>query len=124
MFYWFTKLENWYGDLDSLVSAFNMFSDCDKLTSFRGNLNNLKNGTHMFSRCFSLNEFSVNNLDNLVNAYHMFSNTALTSWDIDLPRLVAAEGMFGGCEYLTSFECDLSSLRTTSYVSSEPMFGG
>lgn len=124
MFYDFTKLENWYGDLDSLVSAYNMFSDCNKLTSFRGNLNNLKNGVHMFTRCWSLNEFSVNNLDNLVNAYLMFSNTALTSWDIDLPRLVAAEGMFKGCEYLTSFEGDLSSLRTTTQASSEPMFEG
>jgi hypothetical protein len=101
-----------------------MFFGCNKLTSFRGNLSNLKIGEHMFNNCSSLNEFSVNNLDNLVNGYHMFSDTALTSWDIDLPRLSEAEGMFKRCEHLTSFEGDLSSLKTTSTVSGEAMFEG
>lgn len=123
MFMDFTKLKSWYGDLDSLVLSNNMFSRCNKLTSFRGNLSNLKNGTHMFTGCSSLNEFSVNNLDNLENAYHMFAQTALTSWDIDLPRLTRAEGMFNGCQHLTSFEGDLSSLVTTVQASHEAMFG-
>lgn len=123
MFLDFTKLESWYGDLDSLVSSDNMFAGCNKLTSFRGNLSNLKNGTHMFTGCSSLNEFSVNNLNNLENGYQMFSASALTSWDIDLPRLTWAEGMFNGCQHLTSFEGDLSSLVTTVQASNEAMFG-
>lgn len=124
MFSYFTKLERWYGDLDSLVSAYNMFTGCDELTSFRGNLSNLKNGTHMFTGCSSLNEFSVNNLDNLENAYYMFSESALTSWNIDLPRLIWGDGMFHNCEHLTSFEGDLSSLRTTVKAYGIAMFEG
>jgi hypothetical protein len=50
----------------------------------------------------------------------MFANTAMTSWNIDMPNLVFGGGMFQGAK-LQSFEGDLSSL-VMSYES-YPMFG-
>lgn len=111
-------------DAPELESADGMFEDVRSLTSFSGDLSNLRNGNAMFKNT-SLESFEVQSLDNLVTADEMMVGTQITEWNLELPNLESADGMFtayveeveGEEEPLTinpalvSFEGDLSALK-------------
>lgn len=111
-------------DTPELESAEGMFEDVRSLTSFSGDLSNLRNGNAMFKNT-SLDLFDVQSLDNLVTADEMMVGTQITEWNLELPNLESADGMFtayveeveGEEEPLTinpalvSFDGDLSALK-------------
>lgn len=109
-----------------LQSAEGMFENVTTLSSFIGNLSGLENGSSMFKNT-SLVNFDVESLNNLTIADEMMVGTQLVEWNIDLPNLKSAVGMFRAeyeevegeevilddiiCPALTSFTGDLSNLQ-------------
>ena len=63
----------------------------------------------MFESCSNLTSFN-GDLSSLESQYRMFANSALPTWDVDLPNLTNGGGMFFNCTNLSTFYSDLSSL--------------
>lgn len=81
-------------------SQYNQFYCIEnQLKTFNSPLTNLINGFSMFSgpsgSCEFLEEFE-SNLPNLLNGSYMFAGTSLKKFDIDMPLLEIAQGMFDG----------------------------
>jgi hypothetical protein len=63
------------------------------LNQFQGDLSSLVNGGYMFYGT-GLSSFATDNLDKLENGDKMFENSELVSFNYDLPSLKNANGMF------------------------------
>jgi hypothetical protein len=60
----------------------------------------------------SLNNFNVEELPNLSNGEAMFAYTNISSFTTDMPKLSNAREMFMSTPSLTTFDADLSNLKT------------
>lgn len=94
------------GSLFTLVDSYTGYvhSADSQLKTFHSPLTNLINGFSMFSSaqgsCELLEDFE-SNLPKLINGSWMFAGTALKKFDIDMPQLEIAKGMFAG---MTNYE--------------------
>ena len=85
------------------------------IKQFKGTLTNLENGNEMFDN-LNLISFESLNLDRLINARKMFNNSRMTTWNINLPKLVDGHSMFTSNTSLKSFNGSLESLSDGSYM--------
>lgn len=92
-----TGLQVWDADLPKLKSGVHMFDFCSNLHTFRGDLSSLECG------------------------YYMFSNTALTSWEINLPSMKIGDAFLSQSS-VSSFNADLSSLVDSCSYTGSGMF--
>lgn len=126
LFFGFTHLTSFSGDLSSLVNGKNMFHFCTGLTSFNSDLSSLVDGSDMFSSCVSLTSFK-SNLSSLVNGYYMFHGcNALTSFRGNLSSLTNGYAMFtGGCELDTeSIKCIADTIKDVTGLTNSSSYTG
>lgn len=124
------NLKSFKSYLPKLVNGYSMFSantgSCELLEEFTSPLPNLQIGAHMFKGT-SLKSFNID-MPNLECGYMMFAgyNTfegvgvnvspQFESFSSDLSKLKDGSWMFIGCNKLTRFDTDLTSLICGDYM--------
>lgn len=91
-------------DISSLTSFWGMFHNCSNLETFIGDFSRGSMGLYTFMGCTKLKNLYANangdkiNLDSLTNGFEMFMSCHhIKNFDIPLPKLQQAEGMFHNC---------------------------
>jgi hypothetical protein len=111
-----TSLTSFSAKLSSLTNGSMMFYNCSKLESFSADLSSLTDGSYMFNECTSLKDFN-SDLSSLTNGSYMFYYChKLTPFTFNLPNLTFGNWMFSNCYNLTSFSSDLPSLTSGNYM--------
>ena len=106
-----TPLTQWNIDLPALTDGTAMFHECDSLESFSGSLNNLERGGDWnYEYDYAYPEAG------------MFYSTKITTWNIPLPKLQDATGMFKGSNLHTFNVSELPLLKYGDYMFSNTGF--
>ena len=87
------SLVTFNSDLTSITKAKSMFFRCPNLKSFNSDLRNLTNGYDMFNECRNLETFN-SNLSSLTHGAQMFTYTSLSSFTLDMNKLIMGANMF------------------------------
>lgn len=131
------NIQEFNGQMPSVVSASSMF-ECTNITSVHfndelANFGSLKNGESMFAECPNLDNVKIDckllvngkkmfyktpittleasSFESVLYGQYMFSQTALTSFEYNLPSLIDGSYLFSDCSSLTSFNGKLSNVR-------------
>lgn len=105
-----TPLTQWNIDLPALTDGTAMFNECTSLESFSGSLNNLEIGGGYYQEYYYYPDAG------------MFYSTKITTWNIPLPKLQDATGMFRGSSLHTFNVSELPALVDGSYMFSDTDF--
>ena len=88
-----SSLVTFNSDLTSITKAKSMFFRCSNLKTFNSDLRNLTNGYDMFNYCENLETFN-SNLSSLTHGAQMFTYASLSSFTLDMNKLIMGANMF------------------------------